>query len=183
MKKKKNKYNTFRFRLWTKTCFLASISFLRMSRDSSKTTHLTPLSGCPRSSAEAMSDEKRSRPGSFPLLVTAYIFPDQVHSPAWGARDNSSLHLLTPTVYCRGWNLQKLSKEQAEQGSAMSIPQSGVDTRGSVQLPTCNRLELFQKFASLLNISMGLTEKQETHSLLESQQESKRDSLKHLMLQ
>lgn len=77
---------------------------------------------------------------------------------------------------------QNLGKEKAEQGSAMSIPQAGADTRGSVRLSKYNCLQLFQKF-SLLSISMGLTEKQETHSLLESQQESKQDSLKHLMLQ
>lgn len=64
----------------------------------------------------------------------------------------------------------------------MSIPQAGVDTRGSVQLSKYNCLQLFQKF-SLLSVSVGLTENQESHSLLESQQEGKQDSLKHLMLQ
>ena len=63
----------------------------------------------------------------------------------------------------------------------MSVPQPGGDTRGSVRLSKHNCLVLFQMSSSLLQTSVGLKEKQETHNLLDGRLESKWGSLEYLI--
>lgn len=182
MKQTNKQTTTFSFYLWKKTCFLASIGFLRMSCDSTKPLASHPSQDAPVALLKPWG-MRREAAWFLPSPGNSIHFSrpsTQSCLGSWGQLLPSSPHF--HRLLWRPKPPQNLGKEKAEQGSAMSIPQAGADTRGSVRLSKYNCLQLFQKF-SLLSISMGLTEKQETHSLLESQLESKQDSLKHLMLQ
>lgn len=139
------------------------------------------LLGCLSISAEAISDEKRNRPGAFPLPVQPHIILSPVYSsrtPSFlGHRvkhqhSPSSLQLLTP--HTAGTScLQRISKERAEHDSSGYIHSPAWRGHSALSSIVQRQLVLFHTSSSLLQISLGMKEKQETHDLLERWLESK----------